>query len=152
MFGRRENERKWDKIREKERSRKTPTQSLCINCRMRKCLLYSKYKWAYIAPKTSKITKIHGIPLLHEGYFRKNKKEVKRGQLGQNLESRLQKFVGCENSQPAKFRRLRNSTSCEIFCNPAKFCSGPFSSVFCSSFLWFLICNIEFNSDSSFLS
>ena len=94
------------------------------------------------SPKSSKITKIHGIPLLHEGYFRKNptKKRSNGGQLVQNVEA------GYENSQPAKFYRL------QIFLNLAKFCSFPFSSVFCSSFLWFLTCNTEFKSDSSCLS
>ena len=70
-----------------------------------KSFLYNEYTWAYIAPKLSKITKIHGMPLLHEGYFRKNhKKRVKRGQLGQNLESKLRKFATCENLQPANYR------------------------------------------------
>ena len=72
---------------------------------------YSKYKWAYIAPKTSKITKIHGIPLLHEGYFRKSyKKKWSNGDWVKNLESRLR------ISQPTKFCRLQNfSQPCKIF-------------------------------------
>ena len=54
--------------------------------------------------KTSKITKIHGIPLLHEGYFRKITKEVKRGQSGKK-----------SGKQVAKIYRLRNFAGCENF-------------------------------------
>ena len=36
VFGRRENERKWEKIREKGSNGKTPTQALCIKCIMEK--------------------------------------------------------------------------------------------------------------------
>ena len=48
-------------------------------------------------------------------------------------------------SQPAKFCRLRK------FRKPAKFLLWSFSSVFCSSFLLALICNAEFDSNSSCL-
>ena len=55
-------------------------------------------------------------------------------------------FTGCEISHPAKFCRLRN------FRNPAKFlrCSNflVFSALLS---LWFLICNAEFDSNSSCL-
>ena len=46
-------------------------------------------------------------------------------------------------SQPAKIRRMQNFATLQIF-----FC-GPFSSGFCSSFLLALICNVEFDSNSS---
>ena len=45
----------------------------------------------------------------------------------------------------AKFRRLRNFTTQQ------NFCCGPFSSVFCSSFLLALIFNVEFDLNSSCL-
>ena len=82
----RENERK-----EKKRENSRPVSVLMMQ--NEKSFLYSKYKWAYIAPKTSKITKIHGIPQLHEGYFRKSYK--KKGQTGIGL--KIWK-AGCENS------------------------------------------------------
>ena len=47
---------------------------------------------------------------------------------------------------------LQNFAGYEIFRNPVKFYNGSFSSVFYSSFLWFLICNTDFNSDSLCLS
>ena len=58
----------------------------------------------FIAPKSSKITKIHGIPLLHEGYFRKNhKKGSNGGQLVKNVEVGCENFATCEILKVAKF-------------------------------------------------
>ena len=88
-----------------------------------KIFLYSEHTWAYIAPKLRKITKIHGIPLLNEGYFRKI---TKSGSNGVNW-AKIWK-AGCEFSQPAKIFNLRNcklrnfSQPCEILQWPNFFC------------------------------
>ena len=73
---------------------------------------------ALYSHKSSKITKILGIPLLHAGYFRKNhKKRSNEGQLVKNVEA------GCENLQPAKFCRLQNfSQPCKILQLPIFLC------------------------------
>ena len=79
------------------------------------------------SPKSSKITKIHGIPLLHEGYFRKNppKKKVKRGSTGKKCGSRLRKFATCEILQATKFfSTLQNFAVSHFLLFSAPFSSG----------------------------
>ena len=154
MFGSQENERKAKKMRERKSSEKTLAQ----NFNTAKKSPYSVLSRAFIAnPPFTKHQKkknknkydCNGGKL---GRKPKSDKEVKKSKAG-NMNSgwKLEqctgngKFAGCENSHPTKFCKLRK------FFNPAKFHYIPFSSTFYSSFLWFLICNTEFNSDSSCL-
>ena len=116
-------------MREKERSWKTPAQSMYL-LQNEKSLLTVSTNGLIYPPKQAK------LPKYTEYHY------YMKGILGK---------VTKKNSQTGTGSKIWKA-GCEIFRNLAKFWSGPFSSVFCSSFLWFLICNTEFNSDSLCLS
>ena len=95
---------------------------------------------AYIATKTSKITKSNKSNYLLQGQNRKKSKEEQKGKTsnwqheqcvrseqcagGMNSGKQEANFATCEISQLEKFYRLRN------FHNPAKFHCFPFSLYF----------------------
>ena len=84
-------------------SEKTPAQCSVSNAGMKSSFLYTQ-PWPYICSGKSKITKISKLPIIQEGYFRKNyKRLVKRGSTRQKLESKLQFLHPTKISHPTQF-------------------------------------------------
>ena len=86
-------------MREKKKSRKNES-FLCQTFIASKSRSVQVLIEAYILLRTREITKMHEIPQIHRGYFRK--KSQKAGQSGVKLDTR----AGCKNSQLAKFCKL----------------------------------------------
>ena len=106
---------------------------------------------AYILPRPRKITK---KKTKTKSYYKgQNGKKTKRGQKKSKIKKQHEqcwKLEQCAGGlailQPTKFRRLRN------FRNPAKFLQRPNFLAFSALLsFWFLICNAEFDSNSSCL-
>ena len=140
MFGSRENGRKGEKMEQQKKKRENSCPAAVYSAKRKIKNRSTRFQLSLFSAQISKNTKIPSVPIIHEGKNGKNhKKEVKLEVNGAKKKQENARHF-CTS---AIFRTLQNFRTLLR--------SSRFSSFFCSSFLLFLICNAEFDSNSTCL-